>query len=129
MRNSNDGSLMTQSEANDILNDQPIDFEAENVYLNNLLLSTLFYAPFCPPVMLLGAFGVTAHYCSLKYKTISRSSISEPLQTAIPIQMANNMISLFVALFIGLLLGQFARSSIDREPTLEDKVQIPILLQ
>ena len=75
-----------------------MDFEVAHVYLRNLILCTLFYAPFCPAVMLLGAFGAFAHYYVLKNKMVSKSRMPEPLQTAIPMFMANNMVNIVVGL-------------------------------
>ena len=85
--------------------DKVVDFEVANTHLRNLLLSTLFYAPFCPPVMLLGAFGALAHYYVFKYKFVTKSSIPDPLQTTIPMFMANKILNVTWALFFAIIFA------------------------
>ena len=80
-------------------------FEVAHVYLRSLILCTLFYAPFCPAVMLLGAFGAFAHYYVLKNKMVSKSIMPEPLQTAIPMFMANKMVNIVGGLVASVIIA------------------------
>jgi len=55
--------------------------------------------------MLLGAFGAFAHYYVLKNKMVSTSRMPEPLQTAIPMFMANKIVNIVVGLALSIIIA------------------------